>query len=206
MVKKRSLAVLQHVLETDTVAAAKALLGCILIHDTPQGRVSGKIVETESYLFDDPACHTFKRKTMQNTQMFKEAGTAYVYFTYGMHWCVNVVTREAGVGEAVLIRAIEPIKGIPLMQKRRKLPRLSTKLLKPHELCNGPAKLCQAFDIDKEQNGADLLGKKSKLRIITAVEPVPAKNIKTTTRVGISQAAHLPLRFYIKDSPFISRK
>src|SRR3989338_1070928 len=119
-----------------TLNAAQNLLGCYLIHNN----CTGKIVETEAYLHNDKASHSFKGKTNRNEAMFSEAGKAYVYFTYGMHHCFNVVTNKKGVGEAVLIRALELIKGIEIMKKRRKTNNV-------RDLCNGPAKLVIAFGI-----------------------------------------------------------
>jgi len=201
---------LKKVLRANTIAAAKALLGCTLVHDTPAGQTRGRIVETESYLHDDPACHALRGKTPRNAKMFEREGTAYVYFTYGMHWCVNVVTRERGVGEAILIRAIEPTQGIKIMQKRRRQMDI-------HKLCNGPAKLCQAMGITKSQNGIDLLNAKSPLRlqinkftstthVISSQTNQENQKIITTTRIGIVKGADLPLRFYLANSKFVSRK
>ncbi len=163
-----------------TIEVAKALLGCYLIH----GKCVGKIVETEAYLENDPASHSFKGKTSRNKAMFGEAGRAYIYFTYGMHYCFNVVTNKKGIGEAVLIRAVEPLKGIGIMKKRRGVKDVK-------KLCNGPAKLVQAFNIKKEQNSAFIL--RGKLRIEKGVLP---KKIVQTKRIGISKGAKLPHRFY----------
>lgn len=177
-----------------TVDVAKELLGAYLVHMAPEGTAAGRIVETEAYIQGDPACHAFRGMTPRNRVMFGPPGYAYVYFIYGMYYCFNVVTASAGVGEAVLIRALEPAAGVSLMRARRGRERRS-------ELCGGPAKLVQAMGINKEHNGADL----------TAVPLVicrgeKTEDIVTTTRIGIREEAPLPLRFYLKDSPFISKK
>lgn len=178
-----------------TKEVARALLGCILIHETKEGTTSGTIVETEAYLHDDPASHSFRGKTQRNAVMFGPPGRAYVYFIYGMHHCFNVVTQREGKGEAVLIRALEPLEGITHMQQRRGISDVL-------QLCNGPAKLVQAMGITKAHNGVSLL--RGSLRII-----MPRKKarfaIAQAQRIGITDAAHLPLRFTIKGNEFVSR-
>jgi len=181
--------------EGSTVEVAKRLLGNILYHASPEGITAGIIVETEAYLQDDPACHASRGMTNRNRAMFGAPGHAYVYFIYGMYYCFNVVTAPVGVGEAVLIRALEPLAGIPLMQKRR------NRVLK-RELCNGPAKLVQAMGITRAHNGVDLTGSELVLCLGTA-NPGP---IVTTTRIGIKRGADLPLRYYLAGNPYVSRK
>lgn len=184
----------------DTVTVAKALLGACLVHDSPQGRTVGRIVETEAYLFDgDPACHAHRGKTKRNAAMFGPPGHAYIYFVYGMYYCFNVVTAPEGVGEAVLVRALEPVEGIPLMQERRGTRDLKT-------LCSGPGKLVLAMGLTKELNGCPLFegsltiwSRSSFAAARTRVEIVAAR------RIGITKAADLPLRFCVKGSPFVSR-
>ncbi len=178
----------------DTTAIARALLGKLLIHETSQGTVAGRIVETEAYLADDPACHAHGgKKTPRTATMFGSPGTAY----YGMHNCFNVVTGPEGIGEAVLIRALEPVCGIELMQACRNQLAL-------HNLCSGPGKLVYAMGITRSLNAQSLMEPPLYL-----AEPLTGSGkfkITTTTRIGISKGAALPLRFYIKDNPFISRK
>lgn len=176
----------------DALTAAPALLGWRLVHESPEGTTIGMIVETEAYRSDDPASHTFRGPGKRNAVMFGPAGHAYVYFTYGMHYCFNVVTGQPGQGQGVLIRALEPLEGIPLMRRRRQREALL-------ELTNGPAKLVQAMGITKTDNGHSVL--KGNLRL----EPgVPPKAIVQTTRIGISRAVDQPWRFFIKDNPFVS--
>jgi len=180
--------------ECSTEEVAEKLLGMNLVHETPEGKTVGKIVEVEAYLFDDPASHSFRGKTKRNEAMFENAGIAYVYFIYGNYFCFNVVTNKAGVGEAVLIRALEPIEGKELMRKRRNKS-------DDMELCSGPAKLVQAFGITREHNKADLLSGKLRLEESTKEN----FTIVRKKRVGLSQGKSKLLRFYIKNNKFISR-
>lgn len=182
--------------EENTVEVAKKLLGCFLVHKTKEGKCVGKIVETEAYLKDDPASHSFNGKTLRNEPMFGRAGTAYVYFTYGMHYCFNIVTNKKGIGEAVLIRALEPIEGIELMKKRRGISEIQN-------LCNGPAKLVQAMGITKAYNRADLL--KGNL-IIFRPKKREFFEIACGKRVGITRGKELEYRFWIKGNQFVSNK
>ncbi|KJS13976.1 MAG: 3-methyladenine DNA glycosylase [Peptococcaceae bacterium BRH_c8a] len=178
----------------DTVNVARELPGCMLVHHTQEGTTAGIIVETEAYLQGDPACHASRGITPRNSPMFGPPGFTYVYFTYGMHYCFNVVSAAEGVGEAVLIRALEPVLGVELMKIRRK--RENT-----HELCSGPAKLTQALAIGKEQNRCDLTGEQIYICLAR-----PAAPLVTTTRIGIREGAELPLRFYLEGSKYVSRK
>jgi DNA-3-methyladenine glycosylase len=187
--------------EPTAEAVAPALLGHWLIRKTRQGLVGGPIVETEAYLANDPACHAAPGLTRRNRVMFGPPGHCYVYFIYGCHFCVNAVCRPAGVGEAVLIRALEPLFGQELMQSYRPVP------LK-RNLTNGPAKLCEALQIDRTLDGVDLCDGDSPLFIarnpnaeIFRTERGP---VTTSKRIGITRAAHLPLRFYLGRSPSVS--
>ena len=165
--------------ERDTLKVARALLGKKLVRQIKGGELSGIIVETEAYCGEaDTACHAHRGKTPRNTIMFGEPGHAYVYFTYGMHYMLNLVTEEEGNPCAVLIRAVLPLTGIAQMEARRKR--------KGDDLTNGPAKLCQAFDIDKSLNGWDLtLGKEL---WVEDYKTIPAGSILATPRIGIDYA------------------
>lgn len=182
---------------------APRLLGHFLIRKTPAGLSAGIIVETEAYLADDPASHGFRRETARNRSMFGPPGRAYVYFIYGHHWCCNAVCRAPGVAEAVLIRAIQPVLGEDWMRANRAGK-------SAHELTNGPAKLCAALNIDRTLDGADLCDAISPLFI---AENPDVKQFRyehgpvvTTTRIGLSVAEKLPLRFYLGGSEFVSRR
>jgi DNA-3-methyladenine glycosylase len=182
---------------------APALLGHYLLRKTARGWCGGPIVETEAYLIKDPACHGAVGLTPRNRVMFGEPGHAYVYLIYGLHYCVNAVCQPAGVAEAVLIRAVEAELAVEQMMAWRAAAR-------PHELTNGPAKLCEAMRIDRKLDSADLCRAGSEL--IIAANPgleVFKKSrgpVVITTRVGITQAAALPLRFYLDSSSFISKR
>lgn len=181
----------------NAVSGARELLGMRLARNTPQGRLVGLIVETEAYSYEDAASHSYRGQTARNSVMFGLAGLAYVYFTYGLHYCLNVVTGTTSSGEAVLIRALEPLEGIDIMRQNRHLQGASLQ-----ELTNGPAKLCQALKIDKTLNGHDLT--KPPLRLIPGA-PISRKAIVQTTRIGITSDSHRLWRFYIKDNPFVSK-
>jgi DNA-3-methyladenine glycosylase len=173
-----------------TVELAQALLGKYLVH----GDLRGMIVETEAYLYhDDPGCHASRGPTARNAPMFGPAGRTYVYFIYGMYHCLNIVSGKTGEGEAVLIRALEPVAGIELMQKRRKTKKLEN-------LCNGPGKLTQAFGITRKHNNRSLID--GGLQIHAGrVKP----EICSSKRIGLSAGQELELRFFIKGSRFVSR-
>jgi DNA-3-methyladenine glycosylase len=185
-------------LAQDTVAAAKSLLGAILEHRSPEGVAAGRIVETEAYLCDDPACHAHRGETPRNRPMFGPPGRAYVYFIYGMHRCFNVVTGPEGRGEAVLIRALEPLSGIGLMRRRRGIEDV-------RRLCDGPAKLVQALGIGAEHNGANLARGPLRLLQDAAPEAGTESRVRAVPRVGISVAVDLPLRFYPAGNPWVSK-
>lgn len=179
-----------------TEDVARELLGAVLEHRLGEGVVRGRIVETEAYLGPhDPACHAAAGLTARTRTLHGPPGRAYVYFIYGMHWCFNAVTREAGHGSAVLIRALEPLSGIEQMRRRRGVPR-------DVDLTSGPARLCDAFGIDAEQNGVRL--DRGPLRILQGVD-VPDEDVLVTPRIGIRKAADWPLRFLVKRNRFVSR-
>jgi DNA-3-methyladenine glycosylase len=183
----------------DTVNVARQLLGCFFLHEEQKGTTVGRIVETEAYLADDPASHAFRGKTPRNAVMFGPAGNVYVYFIYGRYYCVNVVTGTEGVGEAVLLRALEPIAGIELMQQRRHTSNL-------WQLCSGPGKLTQAMDITLRLNGSSLLA--GPLKIASADHfgsSLSAEEIIAVPRVGIVRGKEAPLRFYLRGNRFVSR-
>jgi DNA-3-methyladenine glycosylase len=182
---------------------APLLLGHWLIRNTPEGPCGGPIVETEAYLTDDPACHSFGGETKRNRAMWGAPGRAYVYLIYGYHFCVNAVCRPAGIAEAVLIRAIEPALGEELMRRNR-LVKLA------RDLSNGPAKLCEAMSIDRQLDGLNMCDAKAPLFIARNEEAEQFCRIRgpiiQTRRVGISKAADLPLRFYLENSALVSRR
>jgi len=187
-----------------TLQIARFLIGKIVVHDLPEGRLSGRIVEAEGYPPGDPAGHHFRGPTPRNRSLFLRPGHVYVYFNYGMHFMLNVSSELPGVGGGVLIRAIEPLEGVELMQKhRRALPLL--------ELTRGPGRLAAALRIDRSLDGVDLFAK----RAIWLAVPKPAKSngdasaatdvaIATTVRIGITRAAEQPFRFYERGNPFVS--
>jgi DNA-3-methyladenine glycosylase len=179
----------QHFFNQPTIELAKALLGKYLVH----GDLRGKIIETEAYLYrGDPGCHASRGMTRRNAPMFGPAGRAYVYFIYGMYHCLNIVSGKPGEGEAVLIRAIEPVQGIQLMQKRRKI-------LKIEKLCNGPGKLCQAFGITRKLNNSSFID--GELEIHHSREK---PEIVSSRRIGLSAGQDLELRFFIKGNFCVS--
>jgi DNA-3-methyladenine glycosylase len=181
-------------LDQEADVVARKLLGCELVRELDGERIRVKIVETESYDQQDQASHTFNGETKRNAVMFGQSGHLYVYFTYGMHYCCNVVTGKQGLGSAVLIRAVEPLTGESVLAERRNKTGV--------DISNGPAKLCQALGIDKHLNGHDL--RESPLRLIVKDELNP-EYIVITTRIGISQAKDDLKRWYIKGNKYVSR-
>ncbi len=180
-----------------TPEVARRLLGHILVSDVGGRRTAGRIVETEAYIGpDDPACHGYGAcRTRRNASLFARPGTAYVYFTYGMHWCLNAVTEGPGFPAAVLIRALEPLEGLATMRRRRGgVP--------DRQLCSGPAKLCQALGVSGREAGIPLT--RGRLRVVRAGSR-QRYAITMTARIGITRAADWPLRFLIEDSPWVSR-
>jgi len=192
----------------DTITVAKDLLGKILVHNYDGNIIKGKIVETEAYLgINDKAAHSYGgRKTKRVETMYGPPGVAYVYFIYGMYYCFNIVTKEEGTPEAVLVRAVEPVENIDQMAINRfKKPYEELTRYQKRNLTNGPGKLCMALNIGKEQNGLDLCGD------ILYLEEGEKENfnIVTTTRIGIDyaeEAKDFPYRFYIEGNPYVSVK
>ena len=174
---------------------APRLLGCSLERRLNDKILRARIVEVEAYDETDVASHSYKGKTLRTEIMFGKPGHLYVYFTYGMHYCCNVVVGPAGYGAAVLIRAVEPTEGEDIMTVLRN-GRVG------RELTNGPAKLCQALAIDKSLNGHDLL--QPPLRLIVG-ETVADNQTVQTTRIGISQAKDIAWRFYTSNNPYVSK-
>ena len=177
--------------DRDPRQVAVDLLGCILSHDTPEGRTAGVIVETEAYRPEDPACHAYKGPTMRNRNIFGRPGIAYVYLSYGAHNLLNVVCEPEGIGSAVLIRALRPSVGEDLMERRRGRAR---------DLCNGPGRLTQALGVDLSYDGRDLT---SGSLTISEGDAVP-EGIVETTRIGITRGTDLPWRYLIDGDKFIS--
>jgi len=165
-----------------TLRVARALLGQVVVHDTPEGRAAGRIVEVEAYRGPrDRAAHSYGgHRSARNEVMYGPPGHAYVYFIYGMHHCMNVVTQPAEVPEAVLIRALDPLDGLDLMRRRRGLPDAPT-----WRLCRGPGALCRALGVGRAENGADLT--RDPLRLVAGL-PVPARDVVRTPRIGIAYA------------------
>jgi DNA-3-methyladenine glycosylase len=198
----------------ETVDVAKDLLGKILVRTLRKNRVlEGRIVEVEAYRGkDDPASHAYRGLTERNKVMFGQVGTAYVYFIYGNHYCLNVTARigseEAG---AVLIRAIEPTSGTRYMLKNRRIDernlqrKMERGTIPPPWLTNGPGKLTQAMRITRKQNGIDLTNRMSELWLREDIEGKSEINIESTERVGINRGKDRPWRFYIKDNAFVSK-
>lgn len=180
----------------DTVGLARALIGKKLVTQTRGARTSGMIVEVESYLGkDDPACHAARGMTPRNRVMFSSAGHCYVYVIYGIHHCVNIVSELAGSGSGVLIRAIEPLEGIDTMERRR-----SSRIKR--DLARGPGRLCAAMGIHKSHLGQHL---SASSRIwLEPYRDVSGDEIATSARIGISSGVDLPLRFYLRGSPYVS--
>lgn len=182
---------------------ARELLGCTLISTVGAVRTAGRIVETEAYIGPhDPASHAAERigRTARNEAMFGAPGIAYIYRIYGMHWCLNTVTDARGFPAAVLIRALEPLEGIEVMRRRRSIP---TRALRDRELCRGPGRLAAALALDGTLDRHRL--QHAPLWIEHGSE-VAAADVVTATRVGITRAAEWPLRYYVRDSVWVSRR
>jgi DNA-3-methyladenine glycosylase len=182
-------------LPTDTVELARYLIGKTVVHDSPRGRLAGRIVETEAYPVGDAAGHAFPGLRVANRSLFLKRGHAYVRFTYGSCWIFNVSSETRGVGAGVLIRALEPIGGIDEMKRLRGVSRLV-------DVARGPGRLSAALGIDKRFDGLDLCDRASPIWLGDAVRP--AGSIGVSTRIGLSRATHRKLRFYERGNPHVS--
>jgi DNA-3-methyladenine glycosylase len=181
-------------LPVDTAELARFLIGKTLVHETRWGRLVGRIVETEAYVVGDAAAHSFIGETARNRSLFLERGFAYVYFIYGNWYSINVAAESTGVGAGVLLRALEPLEGIGIMQRRR--PGADV-----FALTRGPGNLAQAMGIDRRQDGVDLCSPGS-IWLGTPIRlPGP---VGTSVRIGITKEAHRPLRFYERGNPCVS--
>ena len=181
----------------DTTCVARDLLGKLLVRSSREGVTSGRIVEVEAYLHeDDPACHAARGCTPSNRAMFGPPGRAYVYPIHS-RYCLNAVTMERGVASAVLIRAVEPLEGVALMQRRRQRESL-------FELARGPARLCEAFAVDRRLDHWDLT-RGQRLWICQGPDArLHDEEIGQSVRIGVTAAHHLPLRYFVKRSPYVS--
>lgn len=177
--------------DRDPREVAVDLLGCLLVHESCEGRAAGHIVETEAYRPEDPACHAYKGPTMRNRTIFGAPGLAYVYLSYGTHRLINVVCEAEGMGSAVLIRALRPHEGLELMAERRN---------RATDLCSGPGRLTQALGITLEHDGHDLSGPP----VSIFWEEPPDDEIVSTTRIGISRGTELPWRYLLHGDPNVS--
>ena len=183
-----------------TLKVAQKLLGMFLVRKVRGKNLIGRIVEVEAYLGSkDPASHAYRGRTKRNEVMFWKGGHLYVYFTYGMHYCSNVVTRPEGIAHAVLLRAVEPVAGVEVMGRNRERPAGETDLT---NLCSGPARLCQAFGIARGQNGTDLCG--DEIWIGRNVQSTKKPAVARSSRIGISDGREHSWRFYVKGSRFVS--
>jgi len=183
------------VLNQSATEAARRLLGCVLERRIDGHLIRVKIVETEAYDETDVASHSYRGETARTRDMFGAAGHLYVYFTYGMHYCCNIVTGPVGTGTAVLIRAVEPLEGMEHIAHRR--------MREGVDVTNGPAKLCHALGIDIRLAGHDL--RADPLRIISQ-PPIPPDSITQTARIGITKGVDIPWRFFITGNPYVSKQ
>ena len=178
----------------DTAALARYLVGKILVRDMARGRLAGRIVETEAYVVGDAAGHAFRGLSRRNRSLFLGRGHAYVYFTYGMHYCLNVSSERPGIGAGVLLRALEPLEGLEAMARRRGTTRL-------HDLARGPGRLAQAMGVGPKFDGVDLCGDGP---LWLGEARLPPFRIGSSVRIGITKETHRPLRFYARVNPFVS--
>ena len=193
-------------LENPSDVAAPLLLGCTLTRtitlNGEKNKLVARIVETEAYDQDDPASHAFGGPSERNAAMFGPAGHLYVYVSYGMHHCCNVVCGPEGFGSGCLVRAVEPLEGIEVMRELRETGRARKHPLKLRDLTNGPGKVCAALGIDKELYGHDLTVEPL---VLDFAPLLPGETIGSSPRVGISKNIDAPKRFYIEGNAFVSR-
>ncbi len=182
-------------LDVPAEEAARRLLGCELVREIEGQSVRVRIVETEAYDQADEASHTFRGRSRRNDAMFKAAGHMYVYFTYGMHHCCNVVCGKEGYGSGVLIRAVEPLDGVDVIERRRGMTGVN--------VTNGPGKVCQALGIDVRHSGHDLA--EPPIRLVR-MPAIAAADVTIGPRIGISKAVHELRRFYITGNAYVSKK
>lgn len=181
-------------LPVETVALARALIGCVLVSETDGVTAVARIVETEAYPPGDPASHAFKGERLRNKAMFREPHHAYVYLIYGTAFCFNVTSEAHGIGAGVLVRAAEPLYGLDIMRKRRGAA------CRDRDLCRGPGRLTQALGIDLRDDGLPLL-RPGRLQL---GDGSPAGEIGSSVRIGITKAAEASLRFYERANPYVS--
>ncbi len=192
---------LARLLAASATEVAPALLGGLIRHRSPEGVVAVRLTEVEAYSGNgsDPAAHSHRGPTPRTEVMFGDAGRLYVYFSYGMHWCANVVCGPVGVGEAVLLRAGEVVEGMELARSRRPAARRDV------DLARGPARLTQALGITGPDNGSTLLDPESRLVLTIPAKRLPGDRIRSGPRVGITKAADLPWRYWIDGEATVSR-
>jgi DNA-3-methyladenine glycosylase len=199
--------------EPEALAVAPRLLGCVIAHETGEGLVAAEITEVEAYRGEsDPASHAFRGKTARNAVMFGEPGHAYVYFTYGMHFCVNLVCKPPGEASAVLLRAGRVVEGADLASARRMADAgtgvtvRGAKALAARDLARGPARLCQALGIGRAQNGADVCDPAGQLRVLAPAgfAGMPAATVRSGPRVGVRLGADADWRFWVDGDPTVS--
>jgi DNA-3-methyladenine glycosylase len=190
----RTLTLARSELPLDTVLLARCLIGKLLVRETPEGALVGRIVETEAYPIGDAAGHAYVGMTSRNRALFLCRGHAYVYLAYGVSFMLNVSSETAGVGAGVLVRALEPLDGIPLMQRNRGLQNL-------RDLARGPGRLTVALDVDRRLDGADLCRMGP---LWLARDDRAAPKIGVSPRIGLSREIDRLLRFYVQGSPFVS--
>ena len=186
-------------LPINTAALARFLIGKLLVRELPEGFASGRIVETEAYVIGDAAGHAYRGMTPRNRALFLEPGHAYVYLAYGLSTMLNVSSETPGIGAGVLIRALEPLEGIAIMQRNRRTERL-------RDLARGPGRLAQALRIDRSLDGLDLCQEGPLWLARDGHDPgeVGEREIGESVRIGISRDADRVLRFYVRGSPFVS--